>query len=272
MRFFYSSSAKVVFLISVVVLFAATTHVMALLNETFDDPNWEERWEVIDEGTSGIPSEWFMGPDGGIPDGALGTISNVLNGTGPSGMDEMTGSYALTREAGSGSWMDYILSVDMYHIDNDYAGLMVRYTDELNYVRVWTKQAEADSGNNTTFGMDICVNGEWTFHYKLGVPGPVADGISGTPVPGDNIPQSAWFNMTVEAVGDTVTMYMEGEEMGSITDPALAPGGMVAKGKIALFNTTNPMAYDNVTVTDLGSTAVSPVGKLSETWGNLKAE
>ena len=264
-------SATIIFLISVlVILFLATIDASAqLLKDTFDDPDWEARWEIHDDGTNGPPSAWFVGPDGGIPDDAFGTTTNVLNGGGPSGGDEMTGSYALTLKAGSESWADYTLSCDMYHMDNDYGGLMVRYVDELNYVRPWTKQEEVDSGNNTTFGIDICVEGEWTFHFKLGGPGVGADGISGTPIPaGDNIMQRQWFNMTVEAVGDTVTMYLEGEKIGSITDPALAPGGKLGKGKIALFNTTNPMAYDNVELIDM---AVSAEGKLGATWGSLKA-
>ncbi|MFC1719259.1 hypothetical protein ACFL6S_36755 [Candidatus Poribacteria bacterium] len=270
MKYTYNSSAKTIFLILTLVILAWVTTVAEaqLLKDTFDDPAWEERWEIHDDGTSGIPSVWSVG--GGIPEDSFGTTSQILNGIGPSGADEMTGTYALTLKAGSESWSDYIFSCDLYHAgDNDYAGLMVRYADELNYVRVWSKQAEIDSGDVTTFGMDICVSGKWTFHYKLGGPGPGGDGISGTPIPaGDNITMMAWFNITVEAVGDTVTMYMEGEEMGSITDPALVPGGELAKGKIALFNTTNPTAYDNVLVS---AQAVSSAGKLGTTWGILKA-
>ncbi|MFC1718408.1 family 16 glycoside hydrolase [Candidatus Poribacteria bacterium] len=193
-----------------------------------------------------------------------------MRGVGPSGGDEQTGSYALTLKAGSDSWADYELSCDMYHMDNDYAGLFVRYVDELNYFRVWTKQEEADQGNNTTFGMDIVVDGTWTHNFKTGGPGVGQDGISGTPIPaGDNIQQMQWFNVTAEVVGDTVTMYMEGEKIGEVTDPALAPGGGLAKGKIALYNATNPMAYDNVTVTDM---AVEPAGKLATTWSRLRSE
>jgi hypothetical protein len=74
--------------------------------------------------------------------------------------------------------------------------------------------------------------------------------------------------MTAEVVGDTVTMYMQGEKINSVTDAALAPGGPLRNGKIALYNATNPMAYDNVVVDSL---SVSSAGKLSATWGSLKA-
>ena len=164
------------------------------MKETFDDPNWEERWEIHDDAAEGVPTQWFIGPDGGIPDGALGTTSNAVRGAGPSGGDEQAGSYALTLKAGSESWTDYEVSCDMFHMDNDYAGLFVRYVDELNYFRVWTKQEEADQGNNTTFGMDFVVNGTWTHNFKTGGPGVGQDGISGTPIPaGDNIQQRQWF-------------------------------------------------------------------------------
>jgi len=237
-----------------------------VLEDTFDDPNWEERWEIYDDGTSGVPSAWSIG--GGVPEGSFGTTSQILNGPGPSGGDEQAGSYALTLKPGSENWTDYVLSCDMYHMDNDHAGLFVRYVDELNYFRVWTKQGEAAHGEGTTYGMDKVVDGQWTHNFKTGGPGVGGDGIEGTPVPGDNILQRIWFNMRAEVVGDTVIMYMEGDEMNSVTDPDLALGGPLGKGKIALYNCTNPMAYDNVVVT---AQAVSSAGKLSTTWGSLKA-
>ncbi|HIE27744.1 TPA: DUF1080 domain-containing protein [Candidatus Poribacteria bacterium] len=248
----------------------ATTDVGAqLLKDTFDDPNWEKRWEIHDDGTDGAPSQWFVGPGGGIPDGAFGTPTNILRGGGPSKKDEQAGSYALTLKAGSEKWMDYSVSCDMYHMDNDYAGLFVRYVDELNYFRVWSKQEEVLEASRTSYGMDKVVEGEWTIFFGKGN-GPAGDGIDGPPVPKEipNIAQREWFNMTVEVVQDTVTMYLNKKKVDSIQDKDLAPGGPLAKGKIALYNSTNPMAYDNV---EVGSLAVFPAGKLSATWGILKA-
>lgn len=275
MRFSDSDLATVVLFISVLaILFTATTRINAQLKDNFDDPNWQERWEIHDDGLENVPSAWFVGPlmtpIGNIPEGTLGNTTDTMGGPGPSGGDTLAGTYALTLEPGSESWSDYTVSVDMYHMDDDYGGLMLRYVDKLNYVRAWTKQQEdAVAGYNPVFGIDICVNGDWTFHFKLGGPGVGGAGIIGTPIPaGDRITKRQWFDMTVEAVGDTVTMYMQGEEMGSITDPELAPGGKLAMGKIALFNSTNPMAYDNVVVS---AWAVSSAGKLGTTWGSLKA-
>lgn len=270
MRAVYDNSATIILLMSILTILAVATTVLRaqLLKDTFDDAAWEARWEIHDDGEEGVPTAWSVG--GGVPDGSFGTTSNAVRGAGPSGGDEQAGSYALTLKAGSDSWTDYEISCDMYHMDNDYAGLFVRYVDELNYFRVWSKQEEADQGNNTTFGMDIVVDGVWTLNFKTGGPGVGQDGISGTPIPaGDNIQQKQWFSMTAEVVGDTVTMYMEGEKLASVTDPDLAPGGPLAKGKIALYNATNPMAYDNVVV---GSLAVSSQSKLSTTWGILKVE
>jgi hypothetical protein len=66
--------------------------------------------------------------------------------------------------------------------------------------------------------MDIVVNGTWTLNFKTGGPGVGGDGISGTPIPaGENIQQRQWFNMTVEVVGDTVTLYMQGERIWLMT-------------------------------------------------------
>ena len=275
MRAVYDNS--IIFLMSILTILAvATTDVRAqLLKDTFDDTNWESRWEIHDDGTDGAPSEWFIGPEGGLPDGAFGTPTNILRGGGPSKKDDQAGSYALTLKAGSESWTDYTLSCDMYHMDNDYAGLFVRYVDELNYFRVWSKQEEALEGGSTSYGMDKVVNGEWTIFFGVGN-GPEGDGIDGPPLPETipNLPQREWFNMTVEVVGDTVTMYLSGEKVDSITDNDLALGGPLAKGKFALYNSTNPMAYDNVEVSSLevSSTAVFPAGKLGTTWGSLKAE
>ena len=274
MRLAYSNTATTVLSISILAIFlVATTDVSAqLLKDTFDDPNWEARWEIHDDGTDGAPSPWFVGPDGGIPDGAFGTTANVLRNGGPSGNDEQAGAYALTLKAGSENWTDYTFSCDMYHMDNDYAGLFVRYVDELNYFRVWTKQEEADIAGDTSYCMDKVVNGEWTLFFSTGSAGVAGDGITGFPTPGDNIPQSEWFNMTVEVTGNTATMYMGGEKMESVQDDDLGPGGPLAKGRIALYNSTNPMAYDNIEVTALeGSTSVSPASRLSTTWGSLRA-
>ena len=214
MKFFYDSFITVIFLISMLaILPMATTNAKAqLLRETFDDPNWEARWAIHDEAAEGVPSQWFVGPDGGIPDGAFGTTSNAVRGAGPSGGDEQAGCYALTLEAGSEDWTNYRASCDMYHMDNDYAGIFVRYVDELNYFRVWSKQEEADQGNNTTYGMDKVVNGKWTLNFKTGGAGVGGDGISGTPIPaGGNIMQKQWFNITTFSVryfcGDLIQFY-----------------------------------------------------------------
>jgi hypothetical protein len=249
----------------------ATTNVNAqLLKDTFDDANWENRWEIHDDGTEGAPSQWFVGPGGGIPDGAFGTSANILRNGGPSKKDEQAGCYALTLKAGSEKWTDYRVSCDMYHMDNDYAGLFIRYVDELNYFRVWSKQEEVLAESHTSYGMEKVVKGEWTIFFGVGN-GPAGDGIDGPRVPANiaDIKQREWFNMTVEVVKDTLTMYLNQKKVDSVQDSDLASGGPLAKGKMALYNSTNPMAYDNVAV---GSLAVFPADKLSTTWGSLKAE
>jgi len=240
----------------------------AQFKDDFSNPDWKKRWEIHDDGADGAPSQWFIGPGGGLPDGAFGTPTNILRGGGPSKKDEQAGSYALTLAPGSENWTNYTVSCDMYHMDNDYAGLFVRYVDELNYFRVWSKQEEAVAGNATSYGMDKVVGGNWTVFFGKGN-GPAGDGIDGPAIPAGigNVKQREWFNMTVDVQGDTVTMLLKGKKVDSIKDPDLRPGGKLGKGKIALYNSTNPMAYDNLEVKGL---AVEPTGKLATLWGQIK--
>ena len=74
--------------------------------------------------------------------------------------------------------------------------------------------------------------------------------------------------MTADVQGDTVTLFLKGKKVDAIKDADLRPGAKLGKGKIALYNSTNPMAYDNVEVKGL---AVEPAGKLATTWGQIKA-
>ncbi len=241
----------------------------ALLTDDFSNADWEARWEIHDDGTDGNPSNWVLGPGGGVPDGAFGNTENTLRGPGVGGNDEQAGSYALTLEPTAPNWTDYSVSCEMFHLDNDYAGLFVRYVDELNYIRVWSKQEEADVGNATTYSIDKQIDGEWTMFHKTGGPGVGGDGISGTAVPKgvDQIQQQDWFNMTVEAVGDTVTMYLNGALVDAVQDADFAPGATLGKGSIALYNSTNPMAYDDV---EVGSLSVEARGKAAVSWARLK--
>ena len=258
------------FYLAASVLLLALTGVTraALLTDDFSDANWEARWETHDDGVA-EPSNWVMGPAGGLPDGSFGNTVNTLNGPGPGGSDEQAGSYALTLKAGAGNWTDYSASCEMFHMDNDYAGLFVRYVDELNYIRVWSKQEEADVGGETTYSIDKQIDGAWTMFHKTGGPGVGGDGISGTAVPAgvDAIQQQDWFSMTAEVVGDTVTMYLNGDLVDSVQDADFAPGGALEKGSFALYNCTNPMAYDNV---EVGSLSVEARGKVAVAWAGLK--
>lgn len=253
--------------LAAMVALATVTHA-ALLSDDFSDEDWETRWEIHDDGTDGNPSNWVIGA-GVVPAGAFGNTENTLRGPGVGGNDEQAGSYALTLKAGASKWTDYSFSAEMIHLDNDYAGVFVRYVDELNYIRVWSKQVEADVGNAMTYSIDKQIDGEWTMFHKTGGPGVGGDGISGTAVPNgvDAIEQNEWFNMTVEAVGDTVTMYLNGELVDAIQDPDFAPGAVLGAGSIALYNSTNPMAYDDV---EVGSLSVEARGKATTSWARLK--
>jgi hypothetical protein len=239
-----------------------------VFKDDFSDKNWQARWKITDDGTDGAPSKWGIGPDLGLPDGAFGTNTNVLRGGGPSKKDDQAGSYALVLHPGTEDWTNYTVASDMYHMDNDYAGFFVRYRGPLNYFRVWSKQEEAVQGGATSYGMDKVVNGNWTVFFGQGN-GPAGDGIDGPAVPKaiPNIKQREWFKMTVEVSGDTVTMFLNGKRVDAVTDPDLRAGRPLSKGKFALYNSTNPMAYDNVVVESL---SVQPMGKLATTWAAVR--
>lgn len=264
------SKVSKVSVICAVLCFTAFGAYGQLLKDDFSDKNWQGRWKIFDDGTNGKPSKWGIGAEIGAPDGSFGNSINVLQGGGPSKKDGQAGSYALTLKAGSESWTDYRLSCDMYHMDNDYAGLFIRYIDELNYFRVWSKQEEVAHGGCTSYGMDKVVKGEWKVYFGVDN-GPAGDGIDGPCVPKEipNIPQKTWFNVTVEVIGDTVTMILNKKKVDSLKDPDLRSGGALGKGKVALYNSTNPTAYDNVLVENLAS--VEPKAKLAASWGKLKA-
>ena len=259
-------------LFSILLIFAMVAAIgldraQAQFKDDFSNADWQKRWEIHDDGADGAPSKWFVGQSG-IPAGAFGTPTNILRGGGPSKKDEQAGCYALMLEPGSENWTNYTVSCDMFHMDNDYAGFFVRYVDELNYFRVWSKQEEGMQGGATSYGMEKVVNGEWTVFFGKGN-GPGGDGIDGPAIPKGigNIKQREWFKMTADVQGDTVTMLLKGKKVDSVKDPSLRPGGKLGKGKIALYNSTNPMAYDNFIVEGL---AVEPEGKLATTWGQIK--
>ena len=172
-------------------------------------------WSVIDEGTSSGPSAWSAA------NGTLIQSSNIFSGSsGSSNGLPVLGTYA--RYDSGFAWTDYATSLTLRSDDNDALGVMIRYQDPNNYYRFsWDRQR--------TYRRLVKVdNGVFTLLAEDAVP----------------YVQGQSYQVTVQAVGESLTVQIDGTTIFTVTDSSLS------SGTVALYTWGNQGShFDDIRVT-----------------------
>jgi len=216
---------SIITLAALIGLSIACVGTAADLEENFDalfKPAGIRNWEIYEEAnaTEG-PSNWSVKEVDGQK--AMLQSSNIYTG------DAASDSPARATWATyvGGDWADLTLELDMYPTDDDMPGVVFRYADENNfYVFDMNGQASRTTG---VFGrLRKCVNGEYTELDRQNQ---------------TVYTQNAWLGIEVEAVGNSIKVYTDGNLLIDVEDDALNRGtiGLSSWGM-------NSVAFDNISV------------------------
>ncbi len=184
------------------------------LGETVTGPSGTlDGWQIVDNGTSGGPSQWQVGEDGTPPSRFIEQTSNIWGGTTAADDPDKPGAllvYTTNPSLPSGSpdqpqnWTDYRLSVFIRSADDDALGVVFRYQDSDNYYR---------------FSMDRERKYRRLVRFVDGNPLVLAE---------DDFVylQDQDYLITVEAIGPELAIYQDGEPIFSVSDPAFNEGSV----------------------------------------------
>lgn len=200
-----------------------------LLQDDFSDGDMDG-WTVVDdpEPQSG-PSNWL------VRNGELIQTSNIWSYA-PVELETKyhLGTHVVRGDAG---WTDYSMSVVMRSSDNDGIGLLVRYQDAGNYVRLLLMNDPSWSGRDIN---GTPVNSALQRIEKF---------VDGEPVVlAENLVSSAWptgyFTVTLDVRGNEFRAYLNGELILEAVDETFATG------RVGLMSYANTGAlFDDVLVT-----------------------
>ncbi len=169
-------------------------------------------WSVVDEGTTSAPSNWFI--DGG----ELRQTSNIYGGSNSAGPLPKPGTYLLTGEV---AWTDYIFSARMKSTDDDGMGMMFRYQDGDNYYRFSMDSQRKRRRLVKKVGGTFTLLAEDSVGYKKG----------------------QWYDVQAVAVGDALSIYIDGQLWSTVTDADLSGG------RVAMYSWgNNGLSFDDVVV------------------------
>ena len=221
----------------------------------FSDPNQLNDWTQIDDGNFEIANPPPLTSLWAVAEGALHQTQNNIRcdpvPCGPGGEDPRGGGYMLLTTPGSVNWSNYKLSADLKWDDDDIWGLMVYYTDELNYYRFNIIQP----GH---VGLDMFVDGKYTELVQTQPPTPELD--VEIVIAGD------FVRCSIAIQDGQFTCSVDEQEIPdlAITDTSLT------HGSVGLHQYSNTGQIDNVTI-EGDTVAVEPGGKLAMTWGQIKS-
>lgn len=186
--------------------------------DDFTDGNFAG-WTVVDIGTSAKPSSWS------VTSGYFRQNADIYND--PLGLERGTFAYF---SQGFGL-ADYRLVLEIASGDNDSIGVMFRYQDPTNFYRFdWNKQELRQR--------------------LVKVAGGVMTVLAQTNVPYDT---SDWYYVEIGAIGNQLSVTIDGAPLFSAVDTALATGSF------ALASHGNTGAYfDNVRLLSPGPEAAEP--------------
>jgi hypothetical protein len=204
-------------------------------------------WIIYDEpGANSAPSKWNVVEVGGQI--AILENSNIYGGD--AGSDAPSrGSWIYYED---GNWKNAIFEVDMFALDDDIPGVLFRYVDENNFY-VFDMNGQASRTNGEFARLRKCVNGTYTELGKI---------MEAIFVKDDGI----WHHIKVEMLGDNIKVSVDDRELFDVMDSDI-PSGTVA---LSTWGMNPGVAFDNVEVVELSTSAVEYDGKLPIIWGNLK--
>jgi hypothetical protein len=163
------------------------------------------RWTYVTSGTHYLPAAWSLGG------GRLRQTSNVWGGSFLGELHKPGTSAILTQPKtlgptgivqGSDSWTDYRFSICLRSDDDDAIGVLVRYRDENNWYR---------------FSMDKAMSYR---RFTKCVVGTVSE------LWHDDVPyvEGQEYLLTIDALGDSITGYLNGVHLFSVRDSAHPTG------------------------------------------------
>ncbi|MEA3642475.1 MAG: PKD domain-containing protein [Lamprobacter sp.] len=152
-------------------------------------------WSLIDEGTVDAPSNWD------VSNGTLRQSSNIWGGDSRDGSRLPKPGTYLRYDAGS-AWSDYRTEFTLRSDDDDALGLMFRIGDADNYYRFsWDEERQYRR-------LVKKVNGAFTLLAE--------DNVAFT--------QGRTYSVTIDVIGDTIEVWIDGNLVFSVTDNAHATG------------------------------------------------
>jgi hypothetical protein len=163
-----------------------------LLLESFEDAGALARFEVVDQGADGGPSQWQ------IEGGALLQTSGIQGGSEPA----LPGTQAIFGASGDPAWTDYRLAARLRSDAGSSVGLVFRWQDADNHYRL---SADAKRGFRRLIkrqGGVVTVLWEDAVRYAPGEP----------------------FRLEVEAVGPRLAGWLDGVRLFEVMDNAHAAG------------------------------------------------
>lgn len=154
---------------------------------------------------------------------------------------------------GDADWTDYTLEAKVRIDEGNWAGLIVRAQDEFQYyvyyLNVPNNKSELWQHNAGGFTSREAIN-------------------SNNAAQNVTVERGVWLDVSVEAAGDTLTLWINGEKQAENTDDTYAAG------MVGLWAWTTVASFDEVTVSGDSipgsATSVDPKGKLASQWGSLK--
>lgn len=165
-------------------------------------------WAIVDGGDLGGPSQWRAA------DGVLRQTSAISAG----GLPLLLGTHAI---AGADDWTDYRCSAGLRSDAAGAIGVLFRYRDEQNYYRF------SVDGVQSYRRLIKQVDGVTTVLWQDGMATPLGRSM----------------RFVADAIGDRITVYVDGEQLLSLTDDSHP------RGWIGLYAAQNPGArFESVTV------------------------
>jgi hypothetical protein len=187
-----------------------------LLIENFD--NGADDWNVVDEGTENVPSEWVVENETFVQRSPIYTPESDF-------AVEKQGTYALFDAADTSNWTDYRMDVSIRSLDDGYLGVMFRVLDKNNFYRIsWNRQ----DGNAY---LVKCENGNYTLIAQKRF----------------QMHKGQVYDLNIIANGALLQVFVNGQRLMEITD-----NNPITEGTVGLYSYANAGGYfDNIYITKL---------------------
>lgn len=155
---------------------------------------------------------------------------------------------------GDADWTDYTLEAKVRIDEGNWTGLIVRAQDEFQYY---------------VYYLNVPDNKSELWQHNAGGDFKTREAInSNNAAQNVAVERGVWLDVSVEAAGDVLTLWINGEKQAEHADDTYAAG------MIGLWSWTTAVSFDDVKVSgdsiSSPATSVDPKGKLAAQWGSLK--